>query len=552
MGCRSLREAMINPNTGYKKRQEMAVSIFDRLVSKETGEQERKILHPTPYRKMFPELEATGKEAKARYPEDSKVVEDFVWALKEGCRARYKLALDSDLQPMKAEPRFFLSNDRMCAYACVLPPEYGGEGLTLEAFMDDLHYEGITYGILQEEVEREFGKGYLHIFPVARGKAPLAGEDGKVTELFRPRQSVGLEVQVGGEVDFSQEVQIQPIRKGAVICLIRPSKPGTDGMDVTGEPLPSPAVASIFIPQGENTVIGRGGQALTARVDGILYEENHTFCIHEQKIIDGDLDQFQGTLQIMGNLYIGGSVDGGVEIEASGDIVINGKLGQAKVTSMAGTIRVQQGVYGTEGKTVLNAARQIQAPVIEWAEMDAGTSVIAETILNSTIRCGGTVFAMTGRGIIASCAIQAGGSVLCRRVGNLAGGHSRFSVGYPPHIPEAWNRSKAELAEVQATIEKLWDPIVELRKKGSRISEGEETVLGQLVEQRNLYLEKKEILTAELKTLNKALDKKSKGRIRCDKLHPSLDVQIGRLTEAITTEEEGCNLHVEEKRILLK
>ena len=59
-------------------------------------------------------------------------------------------------------------------------------------------------------------------------------------------------------------------------------------------------------------------------------------------------------------------------------------------------------------------------------------------------------------------------------------------------------------------------------------------------------------MAAELKTVNKMLDKKSKGRIRCDKLYPLLDVQIGRLTEEITTIEEACNIHVEENRILLK
>ena len=40
--------------------------------------------------------------------------------------------------------------------------------------------------------------------------------------------------------------------------------------------------------------------------------------------------------------------------------------------------------------------------------------------------------------------------------GNLAGGRSRFSVGYPPHIPESWERTREELAEVQETLKKLW------------------------------------------------------------------------------------------------
>lgn len=72
------------------------------------------------------------------------------------------------------------------------------------------------------------------------------------------------------------------------------------------------------------------------------------------------------------------------------------------------------------------------------------------------------------------------------------------------------------------------------------------------MEQRELYFKRQEDLMAELKTLNKSLDKKSRGKIRCEKLYPSLDVRIGKLTEEITTEEEGCSIHVEENRMLLR
>lgn len=528
------------------------MSIFDRFVSKETGEPQRKSFHPTPYRKMFSELEWSGAEAKEQYPEESATVEDFVWALKEASRARYKKALEGEMGPMKAEARFFLSRDRMCAYACLLPPENGGEGLTLEEFLGDLRYEGIQYGVLQEEIPGEFARGYFHIFPVARGKPPLEGEDGKVTELFQRRKNMRLEVQNGSQVDFSQDVQLQPIRKGTVICLIRAPKPGTDGMDVTGQELPCPPVCGASVPQGVNTAIGRGGQALTAGVDGILYIEDGLFCIHEQKIIDGDLDQFQGALRVSGNLYIGGNVDGGVDVEATGEIVINGRMGQARVTSTGGTIRVQKGIYGTRGKTFLSVAGQLQAPVVEEAEIHAGASVISETISNSVIRCGGTVYAMSGRGMIVDSQIRAGDSILCVRIGNLAGGRSRFSIGYPPSVPESWERIRAELATVQATLDKLWNPITGLRRKGSRISEAEQSLLDQLVEQRDLYIERRDALTAELRTVNKALDRKSKGKIRCEKLYPFLDVQIGRLTEEITTVEENCNIHMEEGGFSLK
>lgn len=528
------------------------MAFFNRYASKDSGGQEKKVYQPTPYRRVFSELESSGGEAKEAYPEDSKTVDAFIRALKEECRARYKEATNGEMQPMKAKARFYLAEDRMSAYACLLRPENGGSEISLDEFMGDMRYEGINFGIMREEIQKEFEFGYSHIFPVARGKLPLPGEDGKVTELLQRRRNVSLEVQSGSQVDFGQDIELQPIRKGTVICLIRLPREGTDGMDVTGQRLPSPRVTSARVPQGKNTDISRGGQALTANVDGILYIEDDKFCVHEQKVIDGDLDQFQGKLRVSGNLYVGGNVDGGVDIEATGEIVINGEMGRARVVSTGGTIRIQKGVYGTAGKTVLSAANQVQSPVLEWAEVESGASVIAETISNSTVRCGGTVYVMNGRGMIVDSQIRSGGSILCRRVGNLAGGRCMFSVGFPPEIPEAWEQVRTEMNAVQATLERLWEAVTGLRRKGTHISEEEKLLLDRLVEQRQLYFERQEALTNKLKTLNKSLEKKSKGRIRCEEVYPILSVQIGKLMEEITEEQEGCDIHAEDYRIILK
>lgn len=527
------------------------MSIFDRFVPKEASKPKIESFSSASRREVSSLLEAAAREAKAVCPEDSRTVDAFAGALRAAYRARYKASSNSVVGPMKAEAQFFLSEDHMAAYACVFQPENGGEGMTLEEFLEDMHYEGINYGILQEDVARGFQRGYFHIFKVAQGTHPTPGEDGEVTEHFQRRENVKLEAQNGGQVDFGQDFQLQPVRKGAVICSIQLPKPGTDGVSVTGEVTPCEEPLQPDVPRGKNTILSSDGRALLAWVDGILYMEDGLLCIHEQRIIEGDLKNLQGPLEIIGSLYIGGDVDGGADITASGDIVINGKLGAGRVNSLEGTIRVQKGVYGTEGATFLSAARQVQAPDIEWAEIEAGASVIAESVLHSRIHCGGTVYAMTGRGMIAGSDIWAGDSVLCQRIGNQAGALSRVSVGYPPHVPEQWEQLRTELAQSQSTIDMLWKHIIELRNKGRRITENEQAVLDQFLVQRELYTKRREELAAELKVVNKELDKKSRGRVRCEKVTPPLDVQIGRYSEKITTIEEGCNIRVEDNRILM-
>lgn len=528
------------------------MSIFDYFTSKTADDLEQKPLSPTLYRKLAAALNQAGEDAKARYPDDGETVDAFVRTLKEICKTRCKKTPGVDPQPIKAAAQFFLSRDRMSAYACLLPPENGGDGITLEEFLKEMRCEGIHCGILQQDIQREVECGYLRIFPTARGARPQAGENGKVTELFQRCEKMCLDAQAGGLVDFSQDIQMQPIQKGAAICMIEPPVEGTDGLDVTGRVLPCPQPDSAYIPQGENTAVSEDGQALTASVDGILYSKDGLFCVQKQTLIKGDSGQLQKPRKVSGDLYVQGDVDGGAVIAATGDIVISGKVRQARVTSMDGTIRVQQGIYGADGGTFLSAARQVQSPVVEQAEISAGVSVIAEMIVDSTIHCDGTVYAMTGRGMIAGSLIRAGDSILCQHIGNPAGGRNRFSVGYPPHSPESWNQLKTELAETKSIIKKLLANIADLRRKGSRISEMEKSVLERLVEQRNLYVEKQSSLTAELSILDELLRKRSTGRIQCQKLYPFLEVQIGKLTQEIATEEENCNIHAADSWILFR
>ncbi len=527
------------------------MSVFDRFIQKDAGRPKGEPSSSASHREVASLLSSSAREAKDTYPEDSRTIDRFASSLRSAYRDRYKLSLSGTMEPIKAEALFCLSEDRMSAYACLFQPENGGEGLTQEEFMSDLHYEGINFGILQDEISRAFKKGYFHIFRIATGTLPKAGEDGSVTEHYQRRKNVRLEAQSGDQVDFTQDMQLQPIRKGTVICSIKLPVPGTDGQDVTGEVTPAPQAVKAKAPRGRNTIVSLDGKALIARVDGLLFIEDDLFCIHEQKIIEGDLTEFQGPLEIQGNLYIGGDVDNGVDVKATGDIVINGRLGRGRVTSQNGTIRVQKGVFGAKGETYLSAAGQVQAPGLENAEVEAGASVIAESVLGSTIHCGGLVYAMTGRGMIANSRIWAGDSVLCQRIGNSAGGVTRISVGYPPHIPELWEKDKAELSQVQSTIDMLWKPIIGLKNKGTRITDNEQSVLDQLLVQRELYTKRREELMAELRAINTELDKKSRGRIRCDKVHPTLDIQIGRLSEKVITIEENLNIRAEDSRILL-
>lgn len=528
------------------------MSVFDRLFSKETENKKEKPFQAMSGMKRGLALDNSAAEVKEQYPEDSSTIDNFVREIKAASRARRKISLEGLTEPKNAEAMFFLSQDRLTAYACLLPPESGGEEISLETFLKDIYYEGIVYGLLEDTIPNAFSQGYYHIFPVARGTLPQAGEDGRVIEMFPRHSLTRLDVQNADEVDFSEDGKFQPIRKGTVICQVCPPKPGTDGKDVTGTVLSCPPAASAHVSPGKNVSTDADGQALTAAVDGLLYIEDNRFCIQEQKIIGGDLDQLQDTLQVSGSLYIDGNVDNGVSVKTTGDIIITGKVGQAQLTSTGGTIHVRQGIFGTEGKTLITAAGQVQAPAVERARINAGSSVIAEVISNCTVQCGGTVYAMTGRGMIVGCDICAGDSILCLRVGNVTGDRNRFSVGYPLDIPERWKALKEKIANTQKLLDTLWESVVKLQKKGGRITEEEKNLMKLLKEQRDLNQGLMEELKEERREVSQLLDKKCRGKIRCEKLYPVLEVEFGKYTEEINTAQEQCNIRVEDGAIVLQ
>jgi len=526
------------------------MSILDRLIRR-GGEDGAELPR---WKDISVELAAGAESYKQQHPDEAANIDAFLAALDGDGRRRYPKARGAEEVPASPDAlaRFYLSGDRMTAYACVFPPLPGGADLTLERLHQDLRYEGIAYGLLEdgmrECVER---KRYLEIFPIARGRLPRDGEDGGIDELFEKMEETRLEVSDGAAIDFSDGKLAPSVRAGDAVCRVRPSVPGEDGVDVTGQALPCREVKSVEVPAGENTRLEPDGQTLSAAADGVLYFKEGRFCVRPQKLVAVDLDGPAGTCVIRGDLYIRGSVAGGAVVEASGDVIIAGEVRDAQVISTGGTIRVQQGVHGVEGKTLLKAARQLQAAVIESARAEAGGDVVSEVIMGSEVSSGGSVFVTGGRGLILGGSVQAAREVRCQQIGNITGKRNRIAVGYSPASAAERERIAKALAETSDTLDKLWKNIGDLRRIGKLPQEKKE-LLGRLVEQRALYEEQKDKLKAEQKELRETMRAASTGQIVCRSLYPATEIQIGAYRMEAAAQESNCRIRVQGESIVLR
>lgn len=441
----------------------------------------------------------------------------------------------------------------MTAYLCIFPPLGRGAELTAEKLRSDLHFEGIRYGILEPELRRCVAeKRYLEIIPIARGTFPRDGEEGELIEYLPRELNMTLEVAPNATIDFSNGNLVRTVRKDEVLCRACLPVPGVEGTDVTGEVFPCRQPEAIVIPAGKNTRLSPDGTTLCAAIDGILYTNGKDYCVRPQRIFSDNLASFEGELKIEGDLYIPGDIAGGATIEAFGDIIIGGEVRNAHVVSRGGSIRVQKGVLGVEGKTYLSAARQVQAPVIESARVEAKDNVIAETIVDSEVYSGGSVSALGGRGIILGGHIQAAKDILCQQIGNLAEKRTKLTAGYIAGISDEYERVEKQLSETGAVLGKLWENIGSFRKLGSRMTLEQKELLGWLVEQRALYEKEERGLKTEKKELCEKARAYGAGRIICQRLYPVVEVQVGLHKVEYRNPEIDCRIHVREGVISLR
>lgn len=483
------------------------------------------------------QLGDNGREDQRLFPEDAERWEPFLQLLLEAIGQRY--AGEDPEKPLDASVRFFITEDRMHAYGCMLPPTEGGADLGPDVFGKELQASGISAG-LEQEIPLTYlaQKRYLHIFPVARGVPPQDGTDGEREDLFEPRPVFVIDQRQGKTTDFSDKKPVQLVRIGDTVCRVRPATPGTDGMDVTGRAIPCRPGVPAKLPIGANLQVSGDGLRVEATENGAVYQkEDGTIFVQTAVVRKGTLTRND---RLVWMAFIDGDIPEGIEVTSTNNVLVMGEVRGGRLVSN-GSVRVLGGIR--EGARV-EAKGQVLAPVIQDARVKAGKTVIAEEILDSEVSSGGNVYVLGGGGVIRGGAVQAAERVECLRVGSPDGGMTRFFLGCAEDLKKEIRRLTGELAECQDTLEKLRKNSLNLRMAGRSLSMGDRALLDQLTEQKKLYEGQASQTDAMLEELREQLRATRGGTLSCRELYPLTVVQIGDCAKEFTFPEQNCSIHV--------
>ena len=384
----------------------------------------------------------------------------------------------------EGKARFEMAQDYMSARVVPLAEDF--EFPTVSELSSMLEEQDIHLKLLSDLEKTDNG------WIVARGIAPVQGEDGRIEILARgegkslPSSHEGEDEDNNVIIDPKQRNLIINVRKGEKVARRIPPGKGQPGRDLLGREIPAVPGKWVAMRPGIGVeIVGDKEQCLVATVNGRLSQDDDVISVLEECELDGPVDMSTGHVNFCGKLLtVKGSVNSGFRVIVKGDLVVEGNIEDETLIEVGGNLTVK-GLIRSRN-TVVKAGADVRCGSVEYAEINAARNMVVDDyVLDATIKAGGDVEVTTGKGLVAGGRILFGGSFVGKVVGTPAYVPSMIHAGFNPHIKDTHDSLVAELEDyVQKRHElvKALKKIELLRAKRGGLSEKVLKLKGEIEE----------------------------------------------------------------------
>ena len=438
---------------------------------------------------------------------------------------------DNEAKGLDAFPWFFISSDKLYAWALVLPPTGQGKELSRGLLLQAMEEQGITYGVNRRIVDRlpHDEDRYFTLFLIAQGKPAFDGKNGNIVDYFPRTVERVLEVDEYDQVNYAALNLIHNVKEGQEICrLIRPTE-GEPGRTVLDQEIPAKSGKDVPLPKGRNTEISEDGDALIASIAGHVEFTGRSFQVKPVLDISGDVDFSTGNIKFLGDVNIQGDVLTGFTVRAMGSIWVGGVVEAGSTVEAGGDLTVVKGILG-DGTTSIRSHRCVFSKYVENATICARENLQTDAIINGSIYCDGQVVVRSGRGSIIGGRIWAAQKVTATSVGAKSECRTSIALGGLPCTNFELELAKRELKDLEIEKEKL-ECMLDSPVKTSILAK-----LGMKLSAAELKVEQ---LEEDLLGSDEP-GKKNEGRLECSTAHPGTEISFGEETLRLRQENQQC------------
>ncbi|MDD3168924.1 MAG: FapA family protein [Eubacteriales bacterium] len=377
------------------------------------------------------------------------------------------------------------SDDSMTGFIKLVKQGENPLPVTKEQLIEALYANRITYGIKESSVEKLAARPIYNIkIEVAKGLAPINGEDGTICFFVKRDAEYSPEINMEGTIDYKNLDYFQIVKKDQVLAEIKKESEGTEGMNIFGGIMPAKNGRPAPSPVGKNTHLVQDDTLLVSDCDGVIRFIRDTIDVNDMLKINGDVDQLTGNVNFSGDVTIEGDVSDGFSVKSGGNIIIKGVVEDATIEA-AGNVHISKGINGG-GANSIYVGGNLKCKYIEHANIHVEGEINVDYIIDSNVTCMGNIALGGSRELIVGGDVRVLGELRAKDIGSESERNTRIEViGIKNMDTETIEKLTKERDEFSARMQLLVEGAQKMSQ--SRMNAGEDVM-------EQLALAKKQIL----------------------------------------------------------
>lgn len=448
-----------------------------------------------------------------------------------------------------------ISADKMLVFCRFYPASEGGDWMSEKEIVTQMQQNKIKFGIDQEAIlkflqNREYNKEFV----LAKGKPPRQGKDAKIEYFFNTSLNTKPKKNPDGTVDYHDLNTVSMVQAGQKLAhLIQPDR-GEDGMDVLGNTIKPRAVKELKLEFGNHITLSEDRTEITSDVTGHATLTAGKVFVSDVLEIPADVDTSTGDINYDGAVLIKGNVKSGFKVVANGDVVVEGVVEGARITSK-GQIVIKQGIHGMN-KGVLEARGNILCKFIENAVVHSGGYIETEGIMHSKVSAFSEIHVHGRKSLVTGGVIRAGVLLDTEVLGSEMGTVTQVEVGVDPEKKAHYVQLQKNLVEKKKNIDTMKPILTNFSEKisaGVQLPQDKLEYVQKLAQAFKTEQMEWKAVKEELEALHAEITAGSDARVKVSKnVYPGVAITISDVSLTVKESRGFCQFVREGGEVVVK
>ena len=242
--------------------------------------------------------------------------------------------------------------------------------------------------------------------------------------------------------------------------------------------------------------------------------------------IRDDVGVKTGNIDFSGKIVINGNVTNGYSINSDDEIVINGIV-EGAVISTKGNLFINGGIQGHD-KAQITVGGNMISKFINNAHITCHGNIEADAIMHSTIMCDGSIHVRGKKALIVGGDINVRYDIEAKIIGSEMGTMTKLRLGVDSKVMDMYQEILEEVKGLKETITKLSQVSRLLSKQYEQTRNPEVKVnLDRTETSRADYARQMAEASQRLKDITELIETLKGSKIKGDEVYPGVKIRIG-------------------------